>query len=99
MKPMTMVKQIQMNSVYGFAGAALPWIAIGLLWAVYFAITAKRKKTQKKEEDNSSEGMYIGMCFGVAVAAALHINISIGMMLGMLLGFLIGLTTEKEKNK
>ena len=86
-----------MNSFHEFAGAALPWIAAGLLLALFFVKTARRKETEEKKEDYSSEGMSIGMCFGVAVAAALNINVGTGMMLGMLLGLVIGSAKEKEK--
>ena len=88
-----------MSSFHEFAGAAMPWIALGLLLAVFCVRVACRKMTQKKKDDYSSEGMSIGMCFGVAMATAFHINAGIGMMLGMLLGLAIGLSKEKESDK
>lgn len=33
-------------------GAALPWISMGLLLAVFFAGEASRKKTESEEERN-----------------------------------------------
>jgi len=88
-----------MSSVHEFAGAALPWIAVGLLLALFFVRTASRKKAEEKKEGYGSEGMSIGMCFGVAMATALHVNVGIGMMVGMLLGFAIGSAKEKEDDK
>ena len=41
-----------MRSLYEFADAALPWIAVGLLLAIFFARTACRKKAEEKKEDN-----------------------------------------------
>ena len=88
-----------MSSIYMFAGAAMPWIALGLLLAVFCVRAACIKMTHKKKDDYSSEGMSIGMCFGVAMATALHINVGIGMMLGLLLGLAIGSSKEKEDDK
>ena len=63
-----------------FIGAALPWIAMGLLLAVFFARGARRKKG--KREEYGSEGMALGMCFGVAVSTALHVDVGLGMIAG-----------------
>ena len=40
-----------MNAVFDFLRAALPWIAIGLLLAVFAVRNAGRKK-KEKESDN-----------------------------------------------
>ena len=40
-----------MSSVHVFAGAALPWIAAGLMLAIFFARAASRKKAEEKKED------------------------------------------------
>ena len=77
-----------------FIGAALPWIAMGLLLAVFFARGARRKKG--KREEYGSEGMALGMCLGVALSTALHVNIGIGMIAGMALGLFIGSGTAKK---
>ena len=84
-----------MNKFYDFMSAALPWIALGLLLAIFFARTANGTK---KEEDHGSEGMALGMCFGVALSTALHINVGFGMMAGMVLGLLVGSGIEKIDN-
>ncbi|MBR3126287.1 MAG: hypothetical protein IKF42_12825 [Mogibacterium sp.] len=88
-----------MSSIYMLAGAAMPWIALGLLLAVFCVRASSGKMTQKKKDDYSSEGMSIGMCFGVAVASALHMNLGLGMILGMLLGLIIDSVKEKEDDK
>ena len=44
-----------MSSIYMFAGAAMPWIALGLLLAVFCVRASSRKKTKKKKDDYSSE--------------------------------------------
>ena len=84
-----------MDRFYDFMSAALPWIALGLLLAIFFARTANGTK---KEEDHGSEGMALGMCFGVALSTALHINVGFGMMAGMVLGLLVGSGIEKIDN-
>ena len=85
-----------MNKFYDFMSAALPWIAMGLLLAIFFARTANGTK---KEEDHGSEGMALGMCFGVALSTALHINVGLGMMAGMVLGLLVGSGIERNQDK
>ena len=84
-----------MDKFYDFMSAALPWIALGLLLAIFFARTANGTK---KEEDHGSEGMALGMCFGVALSTALRINVGLGMMAGMVLGLLVGSGIEKIDN-
>ena len=85
-----------MNDIYEFTGAALPWIAIALMLAVFFARWAVLKKNGDGEY--VSESMALGMCFGVALSAALHINVGIGMMAGMLLGLIAGSRIAKTKD-
>jgi hypothetical protein len=85
-----------MDKFYDFMSAALPWIALGLLLAIFFARTANGTK---KEEDHGSEGMALGMCFGVALSTALHINVGFGMMAGMVLGLLVGSGIESNQDK
>ena len=85
-----------MDKFYDFMSAALPWIALGLLLAIFFARTANGTK---KEEDHGSEGMALGMCFGIALSTALHINVGFGMMAGMVLGLLVGSGIESNQDK
>ena len=80
-----------MKNFADFMSAALPWIAMGLLLAIFFARAARGKKDKdKKKQDRVSEGMALGMCFGVALGTALHIDVGLGLMAGMVLGLLAG---------
>ena len=89
-----------MKNVIDFLSAALPWISIGLLLAIFFAQSARKKKGDKTKETYATEGMALGMCFGTAIGTSIGNNTGIGMSLGMLLGLAIGSGIEKkEKNK
>ena len=85
-----------MEDVIDFLRAALPWIAMGLLLAVFFARSAKRKKDEDKKADYGTVGMCLGMCFGTAIGTALGNNIGLGISLGMLMGLAIGTSIKKE---
>lgn len=84
-----------MEAVFDFFRAALPWIGMGLLLAVYFSGSVKNKEDQS--ENYGTEGMCLGMCFGTAIGTALGNNIAIGLPLGMLLGMVIGSSIKKEE--
>ena len=84
-----------MEAVFDFFRAALPWIGMGLLLAVYFSGIVKNKEDQS--ENYGTEGMCLGMCFGTAIGTALGNNIAIGLPLGMLLGMVIGSSIKKEE--
>ena len=94
-----------MKSFMDFMSAALPWLCMGLLLAVFFAKSAqkrndKEKETdRKKKEDYSLEGMCFGLCFGVALGTSIGNNTGIGLSLGMLLGLVIGSCIEKKENE
>ena len=89
-----------MNNLLDFLSAALPWIVMGAVLAVFFVREAKRKKGkkdhQKKKDDYGSEGMALDMCFGVAIATAMHRDVGLGLSLGMLLGLTVGSSMKKE---
>lgn len=87
-----------MESFFAFAKAALPWVAVGLLLAVFCARGAGKKKSGKEEktENYGTEGMCLGMCFGTAIGTALGNNTGLGISLGMLIGLAIGSTIEKK---
>ncbi len=86
-----------MDNFYDFMSAAMPWITMGLLLAIFFArVSHAKKKGAKKEEDYGSEGMALGMCFGVALSTALHINVGLGLMAGMVLGLFVGSGKKKK---
>lgn len=75
-----------MESITAFLAAALPWLVMGAVLAVFFVREAKRKKGkkehQKNKDDYGSEGMTVGMCLGAAIATALHRDIGLGLSLG-----------------
>ena len=84
-----------MEAVFDFFRAALPWIGMGLLLAVYFSGSVKNKEDQS--ENYGTEGLCLGRCFGTAIGTALGNNIAIGLPLGMLLGMVIGSSIKKEE--
>lgn len=86
-----------MKAVFDFLRAALPWIAVGLLLAVFAARGAKNKNKKEQTDDYGTEGMCLGMCFGTAIGTALGNNTGIGISLGMLIGLAIGTSIKKEE--
>ena len=86
-----------MEAVYDFLRAALPWIAIGLLLAVFAARGAKKKNKKEQTDDCGTEGMCLGMCFGTAIGTALGNNTGLGISLGMLMGLAIGTSIKKKR--
>ncbi len=85
-----------MENISDFLRAAMPWIAMGLLLAVFAARGAGKKKKGEKTEDYAAEGMCLGMCLGTAIGTALGNNTGIGISLGMLIGLAIGTGIKKE---
>lgn len=87
-----------MENFFAFAKAALPWVAVGLLIAVFCARGAGKKKSGKEEktENYGTEGMCLGMCFGTAIGTALGNNTGLGISLRMLIGLAIGSAIEKK---
>lgn len=85
------------EQIIDFSLAALPWIAAGLLLAVFCARGAGKRKKEEQDDNYGTEGMCLGMCFGTAIAASLGNNTGIGISLGMLLGLAVGSSIKKEK--
>ena len=85
-----------MEAVIDFLRAALPWIAVGLLLAVFFAKNAGKEKKEEQPDNYGTTGMCLGMCFGTAIGTALGNNIGLGISLGMLMGLAIGTSIKKE---
>ena len=85
-----------MENVSDFLRAAMPWVAMGLLLAVFAARIAVRKKKEKEIDNYGTEGMCLGMCLGTAIGTALGNNTGIGIALGMLLGLAAGTCIKKE---
>lgn len=89
-----------MENVFEFVHAALPWIAIGLLLAVFAARNVAGKSQKDDKSDNyGTEGMCLGMCIGTAIGTSLGNNTGIGISLGMLIGLAIGTTIKKEDHE
>ena len=93
-----------MEKLIEFVMAALPWIAVGLLLAVFAARSAGSKKKakqsgEKQSGDYGTEGMCLGMCFGTAIGTSLGNNTGLGISLGMLLGLAIGSGIKKEDSE
>ena len=87
-----------MNDVKDFFTAALPWICMGLLLAIFFAKSSRKKKGKESKENYGTEGMALGMCFGTAIGTSLGNNTGIGLAIGMLFGLAIGSGIEKKGN-
>lgn len=68
-----------MEAVFDFLRAALPWIAVGLLLAVFAARSARKKKDEEPQDDYGTEGMCLGMCFGTAIGTSIGNNTGIGI--------------------
>ena len=77
----------------------MPWVAMGLLLAVFFAREAGRKKAEEEKADYGSEGIALGLCLGVAMGTTLHVNVGLSMMAGMVLGLFAGSGTEKKRGR
>ena len=87
-----------MEQILDFIRTAAPWVAMGLLLAIFVVRAAVKKKKGKKTEDNyGTEGMCLGMCFGTAPGTALGNNTDIGISLGMLVGLAIGMCIHKKR--
>lgn len=87
-----------MKNVMNFLLAALPWISIGLLLAIFFVRSARKKKGDETKENYGTEGMALGMCFGTAIGTSIGNNTGIGLSLGMLAGLVIGSCIEKKND-
>ena len=88
-----------MDNVLDFLRAAMPWVAMGLLLAVFAARSAKKKNEEEQSDDYGTEGMCLGMCFGAAIGTSLGNHTGIGICLGMLLGLAIGSRIKKEDSE
>ena len=86
-----------MEAVFEFLRAALPWIAVGLFLAVFFARSAAKKDKKELTGDYGTEGMSLGMCFGAAIGASVGNNTGLGIALGMLLGLAFGSFIKKKE--
>ena len=85
-----------MEDVFDFLRTALPWIAVGLLLALFFARSARKKTEEEQEGNYGTEGMCLGVCLGTAIGTSLGNNTGLGISLGMLIGLTIGTCIKKE---
>ena len=90
---------MELKTIFDFIHAALPWIAIGLLLAVFFARKTSAKNEKETDGDYGIEGMCLGMCLGSAIGAAGVVTIGIGISFGMLIGLVIGTFIQKEEKE
>ena len=81
-----------------FIFAALPWVAIGLCLAIFFARNAKKEKDEKSTGNYGSEGMSIGMCVGVALGTLFKGGVGVGISIGMLIGLAVGSAIPKNED-
>ena len=89
-----------MENIFDFIRAALPWVAMGLLLAIFSARSAAvKKKGDNESDDYGTEGMCLGMCLGTAIGTALGNNTGLGISLGMLIGLAIGTCMKKENGE
>lgn len=72
-----------MVTVVAFLKAALPWIVVGLVLAVFLAGSGKKKKDDGKTDHYGTEDTSLGN------------NTGIGISLGMLMGLAIGSCIKK----
>lgn len=88
-----------MDLIWDFIRATLPWVATGLLLAIFFIRSVVKKKKENKQDGNyGTEGMCLGMCFGTALGEAIWNDTGIGISLGMLIGLVIGSMFHKGCN-
>ena len=85
-----------MEAVLDFVMAALPWLTMGLMLAIFAARENSRKNNPEKEDNYGSEGMTLGMCFGTAIASAMKQDIGLGISIGMLMGLAAGTSMKKK---
>ena len=89
-------RYVMMEAMIDFLRAALPWIAIGLILAVFFVRYAGKEKKEEQPDNYATTGMCLGMCFGTAIGTAMGNNTGIGISLGMMLGLAVGSCIKKE---
>ena len=85
-----------MENVLVFIHAALPWITIGLLLAVFFAREAHKEEESETNDNYGAEGMCLGMCAGSAISVLSTLSAGLGMTLGMLIGLAVGTCIKRE---
>ncbi|MBQ2778063.1 MAG: hypothetical protein IJF50_11200 [Peptococcaceae bacterium] len=73
--------------------SVLPWICLGITFALYgYNYWATKKSNGKRQGNFMFEGMCLGVVFGIALSGN-------GMVYGMLAGTLIGMMVKKNPDK
>lgn len=85
-----------METVLDFIMAALLWLSMGLMLAIFAVRENSRKNNPEKEDNYGSEGMTLGMCFRTAIASAMKQDIGLGISIGMLMGLAAGTSMKKK---
>lgn len=79
-----------MEGVIMFLRAVLPWLTVGLLYAILFANRSGLKKKEAQVTDYGAEGMSLGICLGLCLEVPFGNNSGIGIAIGMLIGLAVG---------
>ena len=79
-----------------FIKAALPWVVMGIVIAIFAAQNSNRKKSADKDKKKQESYMNEGMCLGVCIASAGVWDMGIGISLGLCAGLLIGSLVKKQ---
>ena len=85
-----------MEAVLDFVMAALPWLTMGLMLAIFAVKENSRKNNPEKEDNYGSEGMALDMYFDTAIASAMKQDIGLGISIGMLMGLAVGTSMKKK---
>lgn len=85
-----------MEGVIVFLRAALPWLTVGLLYAVLFTVRAGMKKKEAQAADCGAEGISLGIGLGLCLEVPFGNNSGIGIAIGMLIGLAVGTCIRKD---
>ena len=79
-----------------FLTAALPWVALGIMFALfavnYYGKAHADKKDKEKYENLMMEGMCLGLCLGLVFGGS-------GMIYCMLVGTVVGMFIKRKKKE
>lgn len=85
-----------MENIKDFISAALPFVAMGVMIAVY-AANRERLRNDKAVGRRMAGGMCIGVFLGLVLAAVLQFEAGLGASVGMMTGATIGMLVGKNK--
>lgn len=87
---------IRMDGIIVFLRATLPWLTIGLLYAVLFTVRSGLKKREAQVADYGAEGMSLGICLGLCLEVPFGHNSGMGIAIGMLIGLAVGTCIRRD---